>query len=99
MPAPMLLLAAVAERTKTLRLGIAIVLPLSHPLHARAGSAELQLYSVGILEVDRLSRVVIDYFCDLDTLGDELVPLLLKRHHCLLQKQNDKTRGVDPVRG
>ena len=32
MPAPMLLLAAVAERTKTLRLGIAIVmLPLSHP--------------------------------------------------------------------
>ena len=32
-PAPLLLLAALAERTRTLRLGIAIVLlPLSHPI-------------------------------------------------------------------
>jgi hypothetical protein len=32
-PAPLLLLAALAERTRTLRLGVAIVLlPLSHPI-------------------------------------------------------------------
>jgi hypothetical protein len=39
-PAPLLLLAALAERTHTLRLGIAIVLlPLSHPFFTRTTSS------------------------------------------------------------
>ena len=51
MPAPMLLLAAVAERTKTLRLGIAIVLlPLSHPLRIAEEVATLDVLSNGRVE-------------------------------------------------
>src|SRR6202035_3387644 len=51
MPAPMLLLAAVAERTKTLRLGIAIVLlPLSHPLRVAEEVATLDVLSNGRVE-------------------------------------------------
>jgi alkanesulfonate monooxygenase SsuD/methylene tetrahydromethanopterin reductase-like flavin-dependent oxidoreductase (luciferase family) len=51
MPAPMLLLAALAERTKTLRLGIAIVLlPLSHPLRIAEEVATLDVLSNGRVE-------------------------------------------------
>src|SRR5260370_14647494 len=51
MPAPMLLLAAIAERTKTLRLGIAIVLlPLSHPLRIAEEVATLDVLSNGRVE-------------------------------------------------
>lgn len=51
MPAPMLLLAAIAERTRTLRLGIAIVLlPLSHPLRIAEEVATLDVLSNGRVE-------------------------------------------------
>lgn len=51
MPAPMLPLAAIAERTRTLRLGIAIVLlPLSHPLRAAEEIATLDVMSNGRVE-------------------------------------------------
>ena len=43
-PAPLLLLAALAERTRTLRLGIAIVLlPLSHPIRIAEEIATLDV--------------------------------------------------------
>jgi alkanesulfonate monooxygenase SsuD/methylene tetrahydromethanopterin reductase-like flavin-dependent oxidoreductase (luciferase family) len=51
MPAPMLVLAAVAERTRQLRLGIAIVLlPLSHPLRVAEEIAVLDVMSNGRVE-------------------------------------------------
>jgi len=51
MPAPMLLLAALAERTQTLRLGIAIVLlPLSHPVRVAEEIAMLDVLSNGRVE-------------------------------------------------
>ena len=51
MPAPLLLLTAVAERTTTLRLGIAIVLlPLSHPLRVAEEIAVLDVISNGRVE-------------------------------------------------
>jgi natural product biosynthesis luciferase-like monooxygenase protein len=51
MPAPMLLLAAMAERTQRLRLGIAIVLlPLSHPLRVAEEIATLDVLSNGRVE-------------------------------------------------
>jgi len=50
-PAPLLLLAALAERTRTLRLGIAIVLlPLSHPLRVAEEIATLDVISNGRVE-------------------------------------------------
>ncbi|HJU27582.1 MAG TPA: LLM class flavin-dependent oxidoreductase [Candidatus Binataceae bacterium] len=50
-PAPLLLLAALAERTRTLRLGIAIVLlPLSHPLRVAEEIATLDVISGGRVE-------------------------------------------------
>jgi alkanesulfonate monooxygenase SsuD/methylene tetrahydromethanopterin reductase-like flavin-dependent oxidoreductase (luciferase family) len=50
-PAPLLLLAALAERTLTLRLGIAIVLlPLSHPLRIAEEIATLDVLSNGRVE-------------------------------------------------
>jgi alkanesulfonate monooxygenase SsuD/methylene tetrahydromethanopterin reductase-like flavin-dependent oxidoreductase (luciferase family) len=50
-PAPLLLLAALAERTKTLRLGIAIVLlPLSHPIRIAEEIATLDVLSNGRVE-------------------------------------------------
>ncbi len=50
-PAPLLLLAAVAERTQTLRLGIAIVLlPLSHPVRVAEEIATLDVMSNGRVE-------------------------------------------------
>jgi alkanesulfonate monooxygenase SsuD/methylene tetrahydromethanopterin reductase-like flavin-dependent oxidoreductase (luciferase family) len=50
-PAPLLLLAALAERTQTLRLGIAIVLlPLSHPLRIAEEIATLDVLSNGRVE-------------------------------------------------
>src|SRR5712692_11493006 len=50
-PAPLLLLAALAERTRTLRLGIAIVLlPLSHPLRIAEEIASLDVLSNGRVE-------------------------------------------------
>ena len=50
-PAPLLLLAALAERTRTLRLGIAIVLlPLSHPLRVAEEIATLDVLSNGRVE-------------------------------------------------
>jgi alkanesulfonate monooxygenase SsuD/methylene tetrahydromethanopterin reductase-like flavin-dependent oxidoreductase (luciferase family) len=50
-PAPLLLLAALAERTHTLRLGIAIVLlPLSHPLRVAEEIATLDVLSNGRVE-------------------------------------------------
>src|SRR5579863_9382350 len=50
-PAPLLLLAALAERTRTLRLGIAIVLlPLSHPLRIAEEVATLDVISNGRVE-------------------------------------------------
>lgn len=51
MPAPLLPLAAIAERTRTLRLGIAIVLlPLSHPLRVAEEIATLDVISNGRVE-------------------------------------------------
>jgi len=51
MPAPLLPLAAIAERTRTLRLGIAIVLlPLSHPLRVAEEIATLDVMSNGRVE-------------------------------------------------
>ena len=50
-PAPLLLLAALAERTRTLRLGIAIVLlPLSHPIRIAEEIATLDVISNGRVE-------------------------------------------------
>src|SRR5215469_3963340 len=50
-PAPLLLLAALAERTRTLRLGIAIVLlPLSHPIRVAEEIATLDVLSNGRVE-------------------------------------------------
>jgi alkanesulfonate monooxygenase SsuD/methylene tetrahydromethanopterin reductase-like flavin-dependent oxidoreductase (luciferase family) len=50
-PAPLLLLAAVAERTRQLRLGIAIVLlPLSHPIRVAEEIATLDVISNGRVE-------------------------------------------------
>jgi len=50
-PAPLLLLAALAERTRTLRLGIAIVLvPLSHPIRIAEEIATLDVLSNGRVE-------------------------------------------------
>jgi alkanesulfonate monooxygenase SsuD/methylene tetrahydromethanopterin reductase-like flavin-dependent oxidoreductase (luciferase family) len=49
--APLLFLAAVAERTKTLRLGIAIILlPLSHPIRIAEEVATLDVLSNGRVE-------------------------------------------------
>ncbi len=49
--APLLFLAAVAERTKTLRLGIAIILlPLSHPIRMAEEIATLDVLSNGRVE-------------------------------------------------
>ena len=51
MPAPLLPLAAIAERTRRLRLGIAIVLlPLSHPLRVAEEIATLDVMSDGRVE-------------------------------------------------
>jgi alkanesulfonate monooxygenase SsuD/methylene tetrahydromethanopterin reductase-like flavin-dependent oxidoreductase (luciferase family) len=50
-PAPLLLLAALAERTRSLRLGIAIVLlPLSHPIRIAEEIATLDVLSNGRVE-------------------------------------------------
>lgn len=50
-PAPLLLLAALAERTRRLRLGIAIVLlPLSHPVRVAEEIATLDVISNGRVE-------------------------------------------------
>ena len=52
LPAPLLLLSAVAERTTRLRLGIAIVLlPLSHPLRVAEEIATLDVLSNGRVEL------------------------------------------------
>src|SRR5215472_15302189 len=49
--APLLFLAAVAERTTTLRLGIAIILlPLSHPIRVAEEIATLDVLSNGRVE-------------------------------------------------
>src|SRR5215467_7362790 len=49
--APLLFLAAAAERTKTLRLGIAIILlPLSHPIRIAEEIATLDVLSNGRVE-------------------------------------------------
>src|SRR6516225_11045487 len=49
--APLLMLAALAERTRTLRLGIAIVLlPLSHPVRIAEEIATLDVLSNGRVE-------------------------------------------------
>src|SRR5580693_256999 len=51
MASPLLMIAALAERTKTLRLGIAIVLlPLSHPLRVAEEIATLDVISNGRVE-------------------------------------------------
>ncbi|MGA2409951.1 MAG: LLM class flavin-dependent oxidoreductase [Candidatus Binataceae bacterium] len=51
MPSPLLMLAAIAERTRTLRLGIAIILlPLWHPLRAAEEIATLDVLSNGRVE-------------------------------------------------
>ena len=51
MPAPLLMLAALTERTRTLRLGIAIILlPLSHPLRVAEEIATLDVISNGRVE-------------------------------------------------
>ena len=51
LPSPLLLLAALAERTRTLRLGIAIVLlPLSHPVRVAEEIASLDVLSNGRVE-------------------------------------------------
>jgi natural product biosynthesis luciferase-like monooxygenase protein len=50
-PAPLLMLSALAERTRTLRLGIAIVLlPLSHPIRVAEEIATLDVISNGRVE-------------------------------------------------
>src|SRR4029453_4675374 len=50
-PAPFLTLSAIAERTRTLRLGIAIVLlPLSHPIRVAEEIATLDVISNGRVE-------------------------------------------------
>ncbi len=50
-PAPLLLLSAIAERTRTLRLGIGIVLlPLSHPVRIAEEIAVLDVLSNGRVE-------------------------------------------------
>jgi alkanesulfonate monooxygenase SsuD/methylene tetrahydromethanopterin reductase-like flavin-dependent oxidoreductase (luciferase family) len=50
-PAPLLTLAAIAERTQNLRLGIAIVLlPLSHPVRVAEEIATLDVISNGRVE-------------------------------------------------
>jgi alkanesulfonate monooxygenase SsuD/methylene tetrahydromethanopterin reductase-like flavin-dependent oxidoreductase (luciferase family) len=50
-PAPLLLLAALAERTTVLRLGVAIILlPLSHPLRVAEEIATLDVLSNGRVE-------------------------------------------------
>jgi natural product biosynthesis luciferase-like monooxygenase protein len=50
-PAPLLMLSAIAERTHTLRLGIAIVLlPLSHPIRVAEEIATLDVLSNGRVE-------------------------------------------------
>src|SRR5262245_11259072 len=50
-PAPLLTLSAIAERTRTLRLGIAIVLlPLSHPIRVAEEIATLDVISNGRVE-------------------------------------------------
>jgi alkanesulfonate monooxygenase SsuD/methylene tetrahydromethanopterin reductase-like flavin-dependent oxidoreductase (luciferase family) len=62
MPAPLLMLAALAERTRTLRLGIAIILlPLSHPLRVAEEIATLDVIDG---DADRRMRL-------LDRLGDD----------------------------
>jgi alkanesulfonate monooxygenase SsuD/methylene tetrahydromethanopterin reductase-like flavin-dependent oxidoreductase (luciferase family) len=51
LPSPLLLLAAIAERTRALRLGIAIVLlPLSHPVRVAEEVATLDVISNGRIE-------------------------------------------------
>jgi natural product biosynthesis luciferase-like monooxygenase protein len=51
LPSPLLLLAALAERTRNLRLGIAIVLlPLSHPIRMAEEIATLDVLSNGRVE-------------------------------------------------
>ncbi len=51
LPSPLLMLAALAERTQTLRLGIAIVLlPLSHPIRVAEEIATLDVLSNGRVE-------------------------------------------------
>jgi alkanesulfonate monooxygenase SsuD/methylene tetrahydromethanopterin reductase-like flavin-dependent oxidoreductase (luciferase family) len=51
LPAPLLLLAAISERTKSLRLGIAIVLlPLAHPLRVAEEIGTLDVLSNGRVE-------------------------------------------------
>jgi natural product biosynthesis luciferase-like monooxygenase protein len=51
LPSPLLLLAALAERTRNLRLGIAIVLlPLSHPIRIAEEIATLDVLSNGRVE-------------------------------------------------
>jgi alkanesulfonate monooxygenase SsuD/methylene tetrahydromethanopterin reductase-like flavin-dependent oxidoreductase (luciferase family) len=51
MPSPLLMLAAIAERTRTLRLGIAIILlPFSHPLRIAEEIATLDVISNGRVE-------------------------------------------------
>jgi len=51
MPSPLLMLAAIAERTRTLRLGIGIILlPLSHPLRVAEEIATLDVISNGRVE-------------------------------------------------
>jgi len=51
LPAPLLLLAAIGERTRTLRLGIAIVLlPLWHPIRVAEEIASLDVLSNGRVE-------------------------------------------------
>ncbi len=51
LPSPLLMLAALAERTRTLRLGIAIVLlPLSHPVRVAEEIATLDVLSNGRVE-------------------------------------------------
>lgn len=52
LPAPLPFLAAVAERTRTLRLGIAVaVLPLEHPIRLAEDAAVVDLLSSGRLEL------------------------------------------------
>jgi alkanesulfonate monooxygenase SsuD/methylene tetrahydromethanopterin reductase-like flavin-dependent oxidoreductase (luciferase family) len=51
LPAPLLLLAALSQRTRSLRLGIAIVLlPLSHPVRVAEEIATLDVLSNGRVE-------------------------------------------------
>jgi alkanesulfonate monooxygenase SsuD/methylene tetrahydromethanopterin reductase-like flavin-dependent oxidoreductase (luciferase family) len=51
MPAPMMLLAAIAERTTRLRLGLAVnLVPLHHPIRMAEEAAMLDVLSGGRLE-------------------------------------------------